>query len=281
MNAHQLVCPFDKELLAQLPGRAVVVYSDNITMLPDIEPYLADKHQLQEILLTIEQPLSAILPLPAWGHAHLTLYVSELGLFRDVDPYIKQLRAANLKIFMPAATPENFAGLRILSSLGITSGLLFDGQMPDWERVSDLMHYAVYGKYPHAPIEPFYFVTRHYQPTAQLDFGAVYFDDPTKYLHVSKEGYIASNRRNLMGNYFMSEDLADLENIVENSRYQEALQEWRRFFLQNDGCAYCGAWRVCMGRFADHAADGTCEKLFSDLMEAAEFVRSQQTEPKR
>lgn len=274
MKTHQLVCPFDKELLGRLPGKTVVVCTDDIDMLPEIEPFTDTDHHLQAIVLKTGQALSEVLPLPNWGCTTLYLYVSELGMFRNIAPYIEQLRSANLKVFMPSAKSANLSGIRILSSLGISCGLIIDGQPPDWEAVSDLMHYAIYSKLPRAMIEPFCDIARHYKPSGQVDFAAVYFDDPSKYLHISREGCIASNCYNLNNNHFISESLCDLENINENQRYQEELNKWRRFFLHNDGCAYCQAWRICMGRFADQAADGACEKFFCEMMEAAEFMQS-------
>lgn len=221
MNTHQLVCPFDMELLDKLRGRGLVIRCDNIAELPHIEACLADAHQLQAILIDSDQPLAALLPFSSSWSVCLDLHVSGMGLYRDIAPHIEQLRSSRLKIFMPAAIPENITAMRILSSVGVSCGLSFDSRTPDWEKVSDLMCYAVYGKYPHAPIEPFSFITAHYQPNAQLDFGSVYLDDTSKYLHISKEGCIASSCPNLERNHFISRDLAELDVIADNADYQK------------------------------------------------------------
>jgi hypothetical protein len=276
MTDHQLVCPFDAGLLARLKGRSLVIRSSDVSDIPEIEAVLAGTNQLQAVLIESCQQLSDVLPCLKTGQACLDIYVSGPGRFRDIAPHIAALRTGSSRIFMPAGVPENLTAARILSSLGVTCGLSFDGTRPDWEKVSDLMHYAVYGKYPHAPIEPFHYVTSRYQPCAQLPFGAVYFDDPAKYLHISTEGHIASSRSNLEAGNFISRDLAELDNMAENPEYQAELNRWRGFFLEDDGCAYCEAWRVCMGRYSSVADEGACEKFFSELMEAAEYTRSGQ-----
>lgn len=281
MSVLSLVCPFDQKLFARLPKRPLVVIINEITVLPEIEPEVNRYgHQLNAIIYESGEPLSAVLPLPSWGGALLSLHVSELGLVRDIVPYLDELRSNNLKIFMPASEPKNLTGVRILSSLGVLSGLTFeeDGDSPDWEQVSDLMHYYAYGRVWHAPIEPFHYIATNYHPNSQLEFGGVYFDDPAQYLHLDSTGRIASNRRNLLNHRFICDDLEDLENIAENKAYQDAINEWRDFFLQREGCAYCQGWRVCMGRFSSQAKDGGCERFFAELMEAVDLIQKNKGE---
>ena len=71
---------------------------------------------------------------------------------------------------------ESYEAVQILSSLGIYSGIVIN-ENADWEKLSNLMYYALCGKALHAPVEPFQFVYEMYGRNRLVDYGRVYFDE--------------------------------------------------------------------------------------------------------
>lgn len=53
------------------------------------------------------------------------------------------------------ANGDNLTTARILCSLGVPIALNLSIEPVDWDALGDLLAYAVYGRCPHAPIEPF------------------------------------------------------------------------------------------------------------------------------
>jgi hypothetical protein len=178
----------------------------------------------------------------------------------------------NARFFFPADTTENHTSCRILSSLGLATGLSFTAVEPNWDSLCDLMTYSIYGKMRHAPIEPFQFLISSYDPKERNSWDTVWFDDPEKALHISCDGNIALTRRHLLAGTFVSDQLGDIPDIAEIPAYQEHQESWREFFLKDYGCAFCPAWRVCLGRFEGVCSDAEngCRKFFMELLEAAE-----------
>ncbi len=131
----------------------------------------------------------------------------------------------------------------------------------------------------HAPIEPFAYISKHYEPCKELDFGDVYFDNPKRYLHVSASGKISLSLREIEAEKFLSCDVSALDEVEIAESYQRRAGERQEFFLQSTGCAYCPAWRVCMGKFSQYAnGDGACRTYFSELMDVVELYQTKRNE---
>ena len=96
-------------------------------------------------------------------------------------------------------------------------------------------------------------------------------------------GRIALTVEDLYNQKFVSGEIEDLDPITASDEYQNRLEEWRRFFLQTDGCAYCEGWRICLGKFsAEHCknSDG-CVGFFKEFLEAIEQYQSLKTQKKQ
>jgi hypothetical protein len=196
---------------------------------------------------------------------------------------LQLIRDLNLRIFLNSDRKDNFTSLHILSSLGVNCGVGFGEKDVDWESLNDLMTYSVYGKARHTGIEPFQFVTSKYNPERLTEYNTVYFDNPQQYLHIDKDFNIAVSQKDLLKGNFVANGLEALNEIKANPKYEEAITHWQSFFLQESGCAFCQAWRVCMGKFTNQIERNPgCQKFFTDLMEASDhFLASQHKQRKR
>lgn len=272
MSGHTLVINYNKEAIASFNSATFVVCTDDLSQLHEISCTVQQKNHLFVIKAVVDMPLAAIRLSSEDSAIPLALYLPEMGAFRDVVPLIPLLKGFNLRIFFPAGRADNYPSCRILSSLGIATGLFFNGAEPDWNALTDLMAYTMYGKAPHAPIEPFYHHIVNYKPTERNSWDAVFFNDPERYLHVSLDGKLALRSEHLRDGRFVSEDLCEIYSIRENAAYQAHLEEWRTYFLEEEGCAYCDAWRVCLGSFSKNCGDreNGCKKFFREVMEAAD-----------
>ena len=65
-----------------------------------------------------------------------------------------------------------------------------------------------------------------------------------------------------------------IDSIRDNQKYIESQTQWQAFFLKTEPCAFCPAWRVCLGKFSStHEQNPGCKDFFPDLMDASDFYR--------
>ena len=276
MNGYILVCPFRPDLINRLEEKSLAVLTGDTDEINEIISYCRDiPVHLQCIWAKTEMPLSLIPLQESWGNAPIALHASSLGRFRDFVPQLQILRKLNIRIYLPADSRENYAAVRILSSLGIHSAVVFRKESIDWELMADLMTYALLGLVPRASIEPFHFMAAHYHPNQHTDFSAVYLEDPRKYLHLDENGRVGLSQKDLAAGTFILDNVTELGELQNNPEYIRRCESWRDFFLQPDGCAYCQGWRVCLGRFSETREKRPgCRAFFTELMDAIEQYQS-------
>ncbi|MFQ5504278.1 MAG: hypothetical protein ACE5F1_05690 [Planctomycetota bacterium] len=271
MSSRVLVCPPDDALLSRLSGHGLILRCEDPRSLADVvEQARRPEVELSCILLRSRAPLACLRLDPGWRLLPLAVHVPGAGSLREVLAMVPELRQFKLKLFLPAERQENLSAVRILASLGIDSGLTMPEAGADWESLADLMTYALLGMIPHAPIEPFAFIADHYAPNSTLDFGAVWFEDPSRYLHLDAEGRIALSAGECERGEFAGH-VDRLDELETSAAYQERSSATDRHFLSEEGCAYCPGWRVCLGKFAGEANNGRrCAAFFEELMEVVE-----------
>jgi hypothetical protein len=179
---------------------------------------------------------------------------------------------------LPQDVPAAYRDLRILSSLLIPCGIVLREARPDWESLRELLSYAVYSQVPHAPIEPFHFVISNHASCKKIDFNSIYFDDPSRFLHIDKHGHVALSRKELDRGDHVLNDLERLGEIQNCPSYVYRLNAWRELFLKPNGCAYCPGWRFCLGKY-EAFADNECQEFFNEWLEAAEYYQRKQAKP--
>ncbi len=271
MTNRILVCPFDESIINTLHHEAVVV---TINDPRDVVPAAAEvrkSNMLHAVSLHISLPLSFIHFEREWAEVPLALYAPSMGDFKTVADMLPILRMLNIRIFLPADKKESYTSARILSSLKVPVGLSFNGSSPDWETMSDLMHFAVYSRVEHAPIEPFDYLINNYRINDRTDFDSVYFNDSSRYLHISKEGRVGLSFNDIAEDQYIADSIADIQDIENMPEYRNNVDKWQEHFHRSDGCAYCGGWRACLGKFFEVTEDRkACGKFFTEVMEAAE-----------
>jgi hypothetical protein len=272
MSSHFLVCPFNENLLSKLHGKSVVIRINGIEKISAAVDTVT-KHQahLHCLLLETQAPVAAIPFQENWRDIPIALYASSLGRFPDFVRQVPTLRQLNLRVYLPLDNEENYASLRILSSLKIESAVHFRGKNIKWELITDLMTYALFGPIPHAPIAPFNYIASHYDRQRRNDYGAVYFEDPYTYLHLDENGHLALSQADLTAGKFIAQDIDEVGDINDSEEFRERVEGWRNFFLKPDGCAYCQGWRVCLGKYSDTMKGNPgCMEFFAELMESLE-----------
>lgn len=279
MRNRILVCPLEEDLLHELRGWALVMRIEDPGDVARAARAARRDNTLHAVWLDSVLPLSTIQPSESWRGVPLAIYARGLGNFPEVASKLALLRSLDVRVYLPAGDAQSLLAHRILSSLQIATALVFEDAAPDWEAVLDLLHYAAYGLVPHAPIDPFDHVIEHYRPDAITDFGAVYFDDPSRFVHLDARGRVALRRRDVTAARFI--DFALQDSVLEDHiAYQADRDSWRAAFLKQDGCACCPAWRVCQGKFSvpgvvTAAQERSCRSVFIELMDAADNHRTQ------
>lgn len=272
MSNHTLVMDYCPDLLHGFhQARIAVRVHDSEQIIQAVED-VTRHNTLAAVIVELETALIELTLLPEWRDIPIAFHLPAMGEFHQIAGKVEALRSMNARLYFSTDSTENHTACRILSSLGIATGLSFTNADPDWDSLCDLMAYSLYGKVRHAPIEPFDYLITNYDPKKRNSWDKVWFDNPESTLHISSDGKIAFTRRELLAGNFISDQLGDIHGIAENPLYQERQEAWRELFLKDDGCAFCPAWRVCLGRFDGVCADRAsgCQKFFMELMEAAE-----------
>lgn len=272
MNPRFLVCPHDEHLISTLGGRSLAPKITSLEEIPEVVDavFRAGAH-LHCLIIEIPLPLTTITFKEEWKDIPIALFVRSMG---KLSLFIKQLpvvRKLNIRIYLPTAPEENCTDVRVLSSLGVETALVFSDKNVDWDLLSDVMSYAYFARAPHEPIAPFDYIQRRYNKHHQNDFSAVYFNDPHTYLHLNETGQVALTKEHLASGKFIAESIEELGDVESNQDYIEYTESWRKFFLDKDGCAYCPGWRVCLGKFSnDDKNNPGCRDFFCEMMDSIE-----------
>jgi hypothetical protein len=277
VSNYNFVVPFERELIGRFNAASLIVKLEDFNELPEVVRVVTERNRLHSIRVETQLPLSEIPFDESWGSLPLVIHLSELGPIRELPAHLKVLRHPNTRIFFPADRKESTFQARILSSLGVCTGIHFRVPKVDWDSVNDLMHYSIYSRTRHAPVEPFHHIVSNYHPGHLSSHSNIDLDNPEQFLHVDRSGRLAFSRQRLEAGKFLEETLADLDEAALAKRYKDVFEAWKPIFLKADGCATCEGWRLCRGRHLP--ADGVlgdspgCQSFYADLLEACDFVR--------
>ena len=187
----------------------------------------------------------------------LVVYPTGLGAVRDLIEILPVLKKMNVVFFFDSAQEQSYEAVQILSSLGIYSGILIN-EKADWEKLTDLMYYALCGRVLHAPIEPFQYVYDVYERNKLVDYGAVFFKDSEVFevLYAKTSGTKVYNT----------------ESTKKTQR--EHGEKFRQaFFYEATPCAACEGWRICMGKYAALKDKTGCQTFIVNLLHLIETVK--------
>jgi len=162
------------------------------------------------------------------------VYSHGLGRVRDLIPQIPELKKNRVLFFFDGAREKSYEEVQILSSLGIYSGIVIH-EKSNWEKLTDLLYYALCSRAPHAPIEPFQYAFDTYQRNKLVDYGTV-SSLVTRHL----------------------------------SLYHSSLHP---FFYEATPCAACAGWRVCLGKYAKTEDKSGCSAFSTELLTLIDSIK--------
>lgn len=275
MNSRKVVCPLDQSLISRLNEREIAIRVDDPALIPMASKIVRESNnRLICVIVDSKEDISNVMFRREWEQIPIALMASSMGRFRNLADKLQLIRELDLRVFLPYSV-ENLSGIRILSSVGVPSCLLFDDNNIDWDELADLMTYALLESSTHAPIEPFDHILRNYKPDSFTTWGAPFFEGPEQFIHLDLHGQVALSRKDLLdGNFMGSVDDGEPEKI--DAAIEEQKIAVRKRFLDNHPCSMCEGFRVCMCKFiCGNTNLSGCSAFFSELMLAVEQRRGQ------
>jgi len=268
---------FNDEIIRRVKSAAMVAIARKPEDVSHFYNVIQENNHTHCIVLEWNRSLAGLPEDRQWASIPLYIMASKMGEFRDVVPRLGYIRELNARVFFDSDSPSLSQDIQILSSLGIHCGIRFVNGKTNWNIVNDLMHNIIYSKVPRAGLEPFDYILREYREDELTDFNMVLFQNPSKYLHVNRDGKVTLTSEDLDNGNFILESLTDVDKLEDMEAYKAWFTSWQQLFIDNDPCAYCPAWRVCQGKFRDTAKeDNGCRQLFSDVMDAIDFKNEKQ-----
>ena len=243
-----------------------VVEIDSIDKIEAVKNAVTADHPLYCIKLHINQNITSIAFKKEWEGVPLVIYPAGLGAVRDLTGLLPVLKTLNIKFFLDGAMAQSYEAVQILSSLGIYSGIVIN-ENADWEKLTDLMYYALCDKVLHAPIEPFQYVYDMYRRNMLVDYGMVYFDNPEVFEMVSGDVFTTKGTKE-------AQSTQETEHV--NSSPAHSSTHWQKFFYESTPCAACAAWRICLGKYAALKDKSKCAAFTTNLLQLIENLKSPQ-----
>ena len=198
----------------------------------------------------------------------IVVHVYSLGDTFKLLSSIDSFRRLSLRVFLSSSSDENFSSIKLLSSLGVDTGLLFDALHIDDERFLDLASYSLLGQVPHASIEPFDYIWRNIQQDKNLDFDTVFFVNPQKYIYVNENLDYSLTRQDLQNKRYIG-NLNLLKEIDFNIETKIKFDGYYSHFFTLDSCSKCPSFKVCNRASQDKFKN--CQNVFASVFEYAEI----------
>jgi hypothetical protein len=265
--------------LPRLAGKPVIFIADSVVPAAEVLKVSKDYQISTPCVRLISRTLLAEVKLDeGWGDTPLTLEPRGLGRMREVVRRLEMLSHFNVRVYLPAATIEDCINLRLLSSLGINCCANVagnPGRTVQWKALKDLAVYSLYTRRPIGEIDPFTYISRHYNGCGLVDFRSVYFNDPSKYLHVDEEGRLSLTREDQSCGVFLEVPVEDYRSVRDTDCFANVINAWKSYFIERNQCSECEGWRVCIGAFS-HYRDPGCAEVFGEVLAGAEHYRQVQ-----
>jgi hypothetical protein len=276
MNSIKIICPLEHALINRFKAKEIAVRVDDPVLIPDASRIVEETGNcLMCVILDSEKAAGEIQFNEEWINIPIALMAPSMGRFRDAVKSAQIIRRLNLRLFLPY-TGENMKDTRILASIGIPSCIILDNGEIDWEDLADLMTYAILERVPHASIEPFSYIQRHYDTNSYVEWGTPYFEDPAQFIHLDSGGRAAVSHKDLQDGKFIGH-IDDLETAV-NTALEEKTQGRRKLFMENHACSRCPSFRICLGRVMRYSAiPRGCSWFFSEMAEVLELRHAQKS----
>lgn len=271
MTPHILVAPYNEKLMGQLRQWKMVILASGESQVGSANNHLNRDNRLHAVVLRTGKALSAIEYEELWENIPLFIYADEFGTFRDLSSKVESLRKLGARFFLSGEKAENYQWVQMLASMGFNCGVHF-GKNAHWDAASDLLHYSFYSPAKHGQVEPFNYISGNFSVDSSINYAAVYFDDPSRYLHINENLEIAASSQELNDGIFLAKGIEELKTISSNKAYETRLNAWRGLFLRNSECSGCESWRVCLGKHEGlsdkNGSKMECQAFYLQILEA-------------
>jgi hypothetical protein len=267
---------------------------------------------MEKILIIREKEVASIVFKEEWRDIPLVIYASGLGKVRDLIGRLPLIKKLNVKFFLDSAVKENYEAVQILSSLGVYAGIVMN-ENADWEKLTDLMYYALCTRVPHAPVEPFQYVYEMYQRNRLVDYEKVFSildgdcdftTEDTRFSHFGGgRGRSYHKKHNIhplpppagenllplpppKGDTQRTQSFECKEYILcdpcekslrpcgkKNVETYPHSKAWQEFFYEATPCAACEGWRICLGKFAAMEDKTGCRNFTVEWLNLVESIK--------
>lgn len=245
-----IIFPYTAGMDIPYSGVKLIPRLNDASLISEACHAVKENNRLDYIWLDIPSTnLSDIEFRPEWEGTPITIHAAGLGEIYKTIASMGVMSRLDLRIFLSSKNADYVASLKILSSLGINCGVLFDGEKLDDDEFMDLASYAFLSPVMHAGIEPFDFIKRNVNSSTNPDFSSIYFDDPQKYL-------IAQN------------DLS-VHEPGEEEEFQSRYDRYYSHFQNLDECSKCPSFKICNRRMKQYFSD--CKEVFATIYEYVEL----------
>jgi len=261
-----LIFDYSVELLNELQGYPIIARLSNYNNI--LDTFYRCKEKNNFFALWLDLPYTSLTQIPFednWENIPFIVYVYNIGNLNKFFNELQLIQRLNIRVFLPASNSETVRSLKILSSLGIDCGVVFDGKISD-ESFLDLASYFFMSPIPHASIEPFDFIWRNINQEKNIDFSTVFFENPEKYLFVDADLNVSFTKE---GQQCPICKLHDFENQQYDLTVEYKLKNYYSHFSNLDNCSKCPAFKICNRKMQNIFTD--CCSVFSEIYEYAEI----------
>lgn len=240
---------YDLELLKSLKNRQIVVYTDTLDSLE--HQYAEAKRNNRVTAFVATLPYSSVSQIEfkeEWAEIPLIIFAYNIGDYNQFFVKVDTIRRLDARIYLSSTSLTVFTDLKIMSSMGVDCGILFDADVKiEDDKLLDLASYYYMSPAPHATIEPFEFILRHLRDESNESFDSIYFKNPLRYANAGTE--------------------SDIENFEDN--FDLRLHNYYTHFMQLDDCSKCPAFKICNRKMSDILS--SCSEIMNEIYEYAEI----------
>ena len=240
---------YDLERLKSIKNRQIVVYTDTLESLE--HQYAEAKRNNSVMAFVVSLPYTSVSQIKfkeEWAEIPLIIFAYNIGDYDHFFFKVDVIRHLNVRIYLSSASSTVYSDLKIMSSLGVDCGILFESEAKiEDDKFLDLASYYYMSPVPHATMEPFEFILRHLHDEDNRSFDSIYFKDSLLYTEVGAE--------------------TDVESFEEN--FDLKLQNYYIHFMQLDDCSKCPAFKICNRKMS--AILSSCSETMNEVYEYAEM----------
>jgi radical SAM protein with 4Fe4S-binding SPASM domain len=270
-----------RELFPAFSGKDAIIGTDRPDGVIDLHHQACD-HGINVycVVLSLQGDLVDIDLRDEWQNIPLVICIDQVGPYIKLYNRLPELHSLDIKVVFRTESSRVYRDIRVLSSLGIPSELVLSDN-PDWDAFYSLLIYSLYARQPHSPIYPFQDILNNLKTGREHFFCRGIFENPFKYLHVTKDGQMSLGKNYAVNGQYISTESIE-KQINNNNIHFDEIIEWklqRRYLLTNyNSCSSCKGWLACGGCFYDKVSDKqNCEKIFAELVHAAEETRNRRS----